>query len=269
VGCGPGAADLLTVRAARVIGRADLILHDALVPAEIVELGRSEARRVLVGRRAGEAGPDLGYLTRWMVREAASGRQVARLHGGDAGIFGRLAEELQALQQAGVDWEVVPGITASLAAGAALGTALTRRGVASSVLLAAGTSPEAIATAARSTACTLALYMAGRRAPQVAATLLGAGRPASTPVAVVWDASRVSQQSLVTTLGELETVSQKWSLPGAAVLLVGEVLEKQKEKQRGRHNPRSVRGGVPGNVDRCEPAALRHASRRAAGGAAR
>lgn len=223
VGCGPGAVDLLTVRAVRAIERADVVLHDSLVPADVLALARPGARLLRVGRRAGEGGTDVGYVARLAAREARAGEVVARLHGGDPAIFGRLAEELAVLRAAGVAYEVVPGVTASLACAAALATPLTQRDVAASVLLSAGSNDDAVAAAAALPDTTLTFYMAGRRAPAIARQLVRGGRAGETRAALVWGASLREERIEATTLAALaESPSPATDAP--VLLLVGDVL---------------------------------------------
>ncbi len=224
VGCGPGPADLLTVRAAKAIGQADLVLHDHLVSAEVLALARPGARRLCVGKRAGQApGPSAAEIGWLAARAAHSGEEVARLHGGDASIFGRLAVELAVLRSARVPFEVVPGVTSALAAAATLGVPLTERDVASSVTLAAGTNAATVATAARRGSDTLAFYMARERVGAIARELIESGIPATTPAALVLSIGAPEQLQLLGVLEELLHVAPPASA-GPGILLVGHVL---------------------------------------------
>src|ERR1700682_3675033 len=132
VGAGPGAPDLLTLRAARLLEAADVVLHDALVHPDTLALAR-RARRIDVGKRYGKVSTEQRFINRALIEAARTPGVVVRLKGGDPMIFGRAQEELDALAAAGVDCEVVPGITAALAAAATLGVSLTRRGIARTV----------------------------------------------------------------------------------------------------------------------------------------
>jgi uroporphyrin-III C-methyltransferase len=225
VGAGPGAPDLLTLRAARLIERADIVFHDALVHLETVALA-SGAIKIAVGKRAGQVSTDQRFINRQLVEAARHHDIVVRLKGGDPMMFGRAQEEIDALKQAGIQFEVVPGITAALAASATLGVSLTRRGVARTVsFVTPRIGPNEIesdwlgcAVAADSTV----LYMAAGQAPQIASALIAAGKPATTPVAVVENASLPDEQRLFTTLAGLTGSSLKFA--GPAVLCVGEVF---------------------------------------------
>lgn len=224
VGCGPGPADLLTVRAARVIGEADLVLHDHLVSEQALALAKPGARRLCVGKRAGQAPglspADIGWLA---ARAALSGETVARLHGGDASIFGRLAVELAVLRSAKVAFDVVPGVTSALAAAAMLGVPLTERDVASSVTLAAGTNCSTVAAAARCGSDTLVFYMARERTAAIARELIESGIPATTPAALVLSIGAPEEFRLLGVLEELLHVAPPASA-GPGILLVGHVL---------------------------------------------
>lgn len=194
VGAGPGAADLLTVRAHRLLERAEVVLHDALVDPAVLGIAAG-ARLVAVGKRAELPSTAQRFINKMLVDHARSGRRVVRLKGGDPAVFGRLDEETAALRAAGIPFEVVPGITAASAGAAELGLSLTLRGVARSVTFLTpctcddgddGTwQPAAELLAAGGT---LAVYMGGR---QIAATAARLARtaPLSTPIAVVQSAS--------------------------------------------------------------------------------
>ena len=225
VGAGPGAPDLLTLRAARLLAEADIVFYDALVHPETVALA-VKAKKVAVGKRAGQVSTDQRFINRQLVEAARHYQNVVRLKGGDPMIFGRAQEEIGALKDAGIAFEVVPGITAALAASASLGISLTRRGVARTVSFATPRiGPNEIerdwlttAAAADSTI----LYMAAGQAPQIAIALVRAGKAASTPVAIVENASLENEQRIFTTLAGLTASSLK--LTGPAVLCVGEVF---------------------------------------------
>ena len=205
VGAGPGAPDLLTLRAARLIGAADVVLHDALVHPDVLALARG--RRVDVGKRYGKVSTEQRFINRALVAAARKHALVVRLKGGDPMLFGRAQEELEALAAAGIETEVVPGVTAALAAAASLKASLTRRGVARSVAfltprvgigeMASRWLPAALG------ADTVVLYMAAGAAQDVAAQLIAAGRGAHTPAALVESATLAEERRLITTLGEL------------------------------------------------------------------
>ena len=225
VGAGPGAPDLLTLRAARVIEKADIVFYDALVHPETVALAVN-AKKVAVGKRAGQISTDQRFINRQLVEAGRHHQNVVRLKGGDPMVFGRAQEEIDALKEAGIEYEVVPGITAALAASASLGVSLTRRGVARTVsFVTPRIGPNEIESDWLTTAAaadSTVLYMAAGQAPQIAAALIRAGKPSSTPVAIVENASLENEQRIFTTLAGLTASSL--NLAGPAVLCVGEVF---------------------------------------------
>ncbi len=212
VGAGPGAADLLTVRAIRVLARADVVLHDALLTDAVLEWAPA-ADLIAVGKRCDGASAEQAWIDRALVDAARRHAVVVRLKGGDPTVFGRLDEEIDALEAAGIDWEIVPGITAAGAAAAAAGHSLTRRGVARRLDIVTprvgrgepGHDGDAGAGWAEglSPAGTVVLYMAGRLAGRCARTLCARGFPADTPAVAVRAASWPGQSVERTTLGAL------------------------------------------------------------------
>ena len=225
VGAGPGAPDLLTLRAARLLAEADIVFYDALVHPETVALAVN-AKKVAVGKRAGQVSTDQRFINRNLVEAAARYQTVVRLKGGDPMLFGRAQEEIDELKAAGVAYEVVPGITAALAASAQLGVSLTRRGLARSVAFATpriGPDESASEWAASVlNADTAVLYMAAGQAPQIAATLIAQGKPAGTPVVVVESATLPEERRIHTSLAGLG--ASTLNLSGPAVLCIGEVF---------------------------------------------
>lgn len=224
VGAGPGAADLLTLRAARVLGDADVVFHDALVNRDILGFAR-KAELVAVGKRCGQQASAQHFINKRLADAARSHQRVVRLKGGDPMLFGRAHEEISYLRSRGIRVEVVPGVTAALAASAELGVSLTRRGAARSV---AFVTPRAAAgervsgwIAAVLAADTAAIYMGAREAEAIAAALIGAGKPATTPVALVEDATLPGMAVQYATLRELPSLVARG---GPAVILLGEVL---------------------------------------------
>jgi uroporphyrinogen III methyltransferase/synthase len=226
VGAGPGAADLLTVRAVERLRAADVVVHDALVPAPVLDEINPAAERLQVDRDH-EQRPSPGTATgRLLARLALEGRTVVRLKGGDPTVFARLAEELEPLRQAGVAVEFVPGITAALAAAAAAGVPLTSRDSASSVTLVTGREaddkPDGIDF--RSLAGlpgTIAVYMGVEQVNRWSRDLLAAGMPADTPVTIVsrcsWPDQRIGRSTLAACAGDFAI--QGWRSP--AVVMVG------------------------------------------------
>ncbi|WP_119355074.1 uroporphyrinogen-III C-methyltransferase [Azohydromonas sediminis] len=187
VGAGPGAADLITLRGARALAEADVVLHDALTDPALRGLA-PHATWIDVGKRGFGASTAQAHIDALLVRHALRGERVVRLKGGDPSVFGRLEEELQALARAGIDAEVVPGVTAALAAAAAAQRPLTRRGRGRSVALTTAVRAAADGTArvdARRSADTEVFYMAGRQLGALARALRAAGWEADAPVCVV------------------------------------------------------------------------------------
>ncbi|MDA7423974.1 siroheme synthase CysG [Thalassococcus lentus] len=224
VGAGPGAKDLLTLRAVERLQEADVIFYDRLVDQEILELARRDAERVFVGKHVGANAWPQDKINRVIVAEALKGRRVVRLKSGDPGIFGRATEELDAARDAGISTEMVPGVTAACAAGAALGRSLTEREVANTLVIATGTGcakdPEPDATRLSGPGTTTALYMAVRQAGRLAAIWMGQGLPPESLVMVAVDVSKPSARYLETTISALERTLQQHKISGCAVLLV-------------------------------------------------
>lgn len=224
VGAGPGDPDLLTVRALRTIERADLVLHDDLVSAEILSLVPPSARAISVGKRAGRAVVKQEEIHQRMIDAAREGLEVVRLKSGDPLIFARAGEEIEALRQAEVDFEVVPGVTAALAAAAAARIPLTDRRFASKlILLSAHRAGEWSLDDWRSAAeseSTVAVYMPGKNYIDLAAELLAAGLAEETPVLTMTNVSRSGQSIRLTSLGHLPEHDR---LESPSILLIGAV----------------------------------------------
>jgi uroporphyrin-III C-methyltransferase len=245
VGAGPGAPDLLTLRAARILERADVVFHDALVHPEVLALA-SRARIVPVGKRCSQISTDQRFINRCLVEAAARYETVVRLKGGDPMVFGRAREELDALAGHGIDCEVVPGVTAALAAAAELKISLTQRGASRSVVLATPrigadqpTGEWANAVAAADTAV---LYMGVGAARLLTDALKQAGVPGTHPVAVVHSASLPAARTLYTTLDDLPRRAAEIPPGGPTLLVLGEVLrEALSADQSGRQIPAELR----------------------------
>jgi len=224
VGAGPGAPDLITLRAARLLEAADIVFYDALVHADTVALA-ARAEKVAVGKRYGKHSAAQLFINKRLIDAARKYRTVVRLKGGDPMLFGRAQEEIDALAEAGIACEVVPGITAALAASADLGISLTRRGLSRSVAFATprvGREEQPSDWAASLVnADTGVLYMAAHEAREIAAQLIARGKSADTPVMVVESASLQSRRH-VTTLGAMARDGLP-ALEGPAVLMMGEV----------------------------------------------
>lgn len=205
VGAGPGAADLITLRGARALGAADVVLFDALVDPELRQFA-PHAQWVDVGKRGFCDSTRQARIDALMVQHALDGKAVVRLKGGDPSVFGRLEEELHALAQAGIECEVIPGVTAATAAAAALRRPLTRRGSGRSVSLVTAMTRSGELRASRS-ADTEVFYMAGRQLCALSRALLDAGWPAGTPVLVVSRAGWPDQLASDHTAGTLGEAS--------------------------------------------------------------
>jgi uroporphyrinogen III methyltransferase / synthase len=217
VGAGPGDPDLLTVRALRLLERAEVVAYDELVPMEIVALAAPGAERLPVGRRRGRGA--VPYRVHPAVIERArAGKMVVRLKTGDPFVFGRGGEELEELAEEGIPAEVVPGISAALGAAAATGIPLTHRGVAAAVTLATGHDGARLATPG-----TLVLYMAAHNLERCMRELALAGRPEATPAAYV-EAATTPRQRVV--IGTIATLAASIGDPGDApgLVIVGDVV---------------------------------------------
>jgi uroporphyrin-III C-methyltransferase len=229
VDAGPGAPDLLTLRAVKAIQRADAILFDALVDPAALELARPEAQRIDVGKRCGRYAMNQAAINGLIVRLARSGAHVVRLKGGDPFVFGRGGEELDSLRHAGVPVEVVPGVTAACAAAASLQIPLTHRNVARSLHFVTGHGSDGAVPAHdwRALAVsggTIAAYMASKTLRSVAASLVEAGMPPSTPAVAVENASRPNERHVHGTLAELPDLLDGDRLDGPTLVLIGSVV---------------------------------------------
>ncbi|PUA17055.1 uroporphyrinogen-III C-methyltransferase [Glaciimonas sp. PCH181] len=222
VGAGPGAADLITVRGARILAQADVVLHDALVTEEMLALC-PQAIKILVGKRCGKLSTAQQFINKQMIDNARKFGVVVRLKGGDPMMFGRADEELRALENVGIEVEVVPGITAALAAAASAQQPLTKRGVSRSVaFFTSSTAPGEADQTVIPDCDTLVQYMGGREATATAQRLLAQGRVASTPVVVVENCSRANQNILRLRLDELE--SGLAQCEGPVLVMIGQAL---------------------------------------------
>jgi uroporphyrin-III C-methyltransferase len=205
VGAGPGDPDLLTVKAVRLIAGADVILHDDLVAQAILDLAPPHAVVVNVGKRCGTKSITQEEINALMVEHAHAGRSVVRLKSGDPLVFGRAAEEMAALAEAEVAFEIVPGISAAFAAAAAIGCSLTDRNCASNVIFSTGHHAQSHNHAALPALedATRVVYMPGRDMTLLAAEWMAEGLPADLPCAVVSRAAQPDQEVVYTTLGAL------------------------------------------------------------------
>ena len=203
IGAGPGAQDLITLRGARLLAQAEVVLYDALVTPEMLDLC-PQAEKISVGKRAGQRSTAQTLINQQLVDCAARYRTVVRLKGGDPMLFGRADEELSTLEKHGIAVEVVPGITTAVAAAAAALQPLTKRGVARSVaFFTSSTAPGHPEQLTIPSTDTLVQYMGGREAIATANNLLAQGRSPATPVLVIENVSRPDQRIERITLAQL------------------------------------------------------------------
>jgi uroporphyrin-III C-methyltransferase len=239
VGAGPGAADLITLRGARVLATAEIVFYDALVNPEIIAVA-ANAEKIAVGKRCGRHSTAQRFINKRLVDAAQRHKIVVRLKGGDPMLFGRAQEEITALREAGVPCEIVPGITAALAASAELGVSITQRGLARTAMFAtprvgAGMPDNAWIGAALA-ADTVAIYMGAGGAESIAQRLIAAGKSATTPVVVIENASLPSMRKHVTTLARLPQSAISLA-GGPALILIGEVYRELQVRETGAENP--------------------------------
>ena len=226
VGAGPGDPELLTLRGAKLLARADVVVYDRLSPPELLALAPAGAELIDAGKAPGRRGLGQEAINRLLVERAAAGATVVRLKGGDPFVFGRGGEEALACVRAGVPFEVVPGVSAALAAPAYAGVPLTHRELAASFAvvtasLAGGGATDLAAVAGA--ADTLVVLMAAERLEAVCQALLRAGRPAAQPAVVVQWAATDRQRSVRATLEDLPALAAAAGIGPPATLVVGEV----------------------------------------------
>ena len=232
VGAGPGDPDLLTLKAAKVLRSADIVLHDELVSAEILRLIPASAELVNVGKRAGMMSTPQQEINQLLVRYAQRGLQVVRLKGGDPFIFGRGGEELEALRQAGIEVEIVPGVTAALGAGASAQIPLTHRDLSSALILVTGNSKQSDHIAnwpdQLPSNATIVVYMPGNDLESLQQRLLSSGIGPGTPFAIISAATTQCEQVHISTVADLSRSPQ---LAAPKLLVVGEVVRLADHRQ--------------------------------------
>lgn len=247
VGAGPGDPELLTIKAANAIARADVLLVDDLVNPAILEHAHFDARVVHVGKRGGCQSTPQEFIERLMISAAQVGQCVVRLKGGDPFIFGRGGEERAHLQAAGIEVEVVNGISSGLAAPSSIGVPLTHRDWSQGAIFVTGhgKTPDANPdwAALAKLEMTLVIYMGVARCAEIQAALLAGGKAAATPVAVIQSATSQAQAQLVTTLGELPAALAASSLGSPSIIVVGDVVRcaDQYADDQAPHHPHSQR----------------------------
>lgn len=235
VGAGPGDPELLTLRAAAVLARADIVFHDQLVSAEVFEWAREGVELIDVGHRGGDGRRDLASVAERMAACARSGKVVVRLKGGDPFVFGRGAEEMQALLARGVACEAVPGISSAVAGPAAAGIPLTHRGLAASVVIVSGHQRDADGQPGwqRLRGDTVVVLMAAARLDDVGHQMLDAGWDPGTPAAVVMAATTSRQRQVVGCLEGIASAAADAGLEAPSLLVVGKVVALSAELTRG------------------------------------
>jgi uroporphyrin-III C-methyltransferase len=230
VGAGPGDPELLTLKAVRVLGSADVVLVDDLVNKATFVHMREGVRVINVGKRGGCKSTPQDFVERLLIAEAKAGRTVVRLKGGDPLIFGRGGEEAAALERAGVAYEVVNGITSGLAAATSAGVSLTHRGFGHGVAFVtahASDAGEPDWNALAASGVTLVVYMGVARSRNVQTKLIAAGMLPDTPVAIIENATLPRERQLRTTLGKLADDIAVHALESPAIMLIGEVAREQ------------------------------------------
>jgi uroporphyrin-III C-methyltransferase len=246
VGAGPGDPDLITVRGLRCLQRADVLVYDRLVAPELLEEAPSCALRIDVGKEAGNHRCAQEEINALLVRHAQAGRVVVRLKGGDPFVFGRGGEEALACAEAGVDWEVVPGVTSAVSVPARAGIPVTHRGVATSFAVVTGhcLGDDRVDWEALARIDTLLILMGLSRLGAVADLLQAHGRAADTPVAVISRGTLPDERVVVTTLGGLAAAVAREELPTPALVVVGEVV-RVRERLQSTRDLLAVRSVVP------------------------
>ena len=224
-GAGPGDPDLMTMKARRALDTADVVLHDRLVPQPILELARREAEIIDVGKTCAGKSWEQEDINSMIIDRARAGDLVVRLKSGDPAVFGRLDEEAAALDAAGLDWEIIPGVTAASAAASVIGRSLTCRGRNSGVTLVTGHGAIGFAEhdwrALARPGAVAAIYMGRRAATFIRGRLLMHGAVEGTPVTVIENVSHESQKVVSTTVLELPEALQRHGIDGPAVLMLG------------------------------------------------
>jgi uroporphyrin-III C-methyltransferase/precorrin-2 dehydrogenase/sirohydrochlorin ferrochelatase len=229
VGAGPGDPELLTLKALRALQDADVILHDRLVPAAVLDLARRDAEQICVGKAAGNIGSTQQEINSLMIEQARQGKRVVRLKGGDPFVFGRGGEELQALAEADIDFSVIPGITAAAGCAAYAGIPLTHRDYAQSLIFVTGHAPDEYQQpdwrALAQPGVTAVFYMGLGRLKRIVEKLLEHGAEASRPAGIIAQGTTANQRVVTATLATLGAAVADAKLESPALLVVGKVVE--------------------------------------------
>ena len=257
VGAGPGDPDLLTIKGRRCLERADTVVYDRLVHPQLLDYCRADAERVCVGKKGHSYAVPQDAINRLLVSRARKGQQVVRLKGGDPFIFGRGAEETAYLAEAGIPFEVVPGVSSASAVPAMAGIPVTHRGISSSVAIVTGHGcPDSdhparwgqLATAVD----TLVVFMPLGQLPQIVAELVLHGRGMQTPAALIESGTLPGQRQVVATLATIVGEANRWKIGSPALLVVGEVAALGAAEQR-TIGPIGPIGPMPSIEQRDEP----------------
>lgn len=230
VGAGPGDPELITVKAMRRIQAADVILYDRLVNAELLDYASVEALRIYCGKAPGQHSMPQEAIERLMIKHATSGCRVVRLKGGDPFVFGRGGEEALAAADAGVQYEVVPGITSAIGSAASAGIPLTHRGVAASFAIVTGSRCQDAAAPVRWDALahavdTIAVYMGVSSLSEICDQLMKHGKDPMTPVALIENGTTAGERTVTGTLGNIGKLAAAMKISNPAVIVIGEVVK--------------------------------------------
>ena len=227
VGAGPGDPALLTLEAVRILAQAEVVVHDALVDARILDLAPANAERIFAGKRGGRPSPAQRDITEQLIALARTGRRVVRLKGGDPFIFGRGGEEVFGLAAAGVPFRVAPGLTAGLSALTVAGVPATLRGANQAILLATGhpapDQPEPDWAAMARLGQPIVLYMAVRRLDAISRALIAGGLAPTTAAAVIASATSPDQRVLISTLGSVAAEIHAAGIAAPAIIVIGDI----------------------------------------------
>ncbi len=229
VGAGPGDAELLTIKALRLLQTADVVVYDRLVSSEILELIPTGISRIAVGKTSGHHCVPQLQINEIIINLAKSGRRIVRLKGGDPCIFGRGSEEALVLKKHHINFEIVPGITAASGCSAYSGIPLTHRGLSRRVQFITGhfNDDQPLDLNWQSIAdpdCTLVIYMGLANLPQLARSLMAAGLPASTPAAAVQNGTTISQQCVISPLAQINDAVQQAQMKAPVMIIIGKVV---------------------------------------------
>jgi uroporphyrin-III C-methyltransferase len=241
IGAGPGDPELMTLKAARALQLADVVLVDELVNRGCLAHARSDAKVIEVGKRAGcRSGPSATpqvFIEKLMIQYAKAGNAVARLKGGDPFVFGRGGEELQALAAEGIDVEIIPGITAGIGVPAALGIPVTHRDLARGVTFVTGHTREDAGLrmepnweALARSGTTLVIYMGLRRLKEISFSLMEAGMKPETPACVIENGTLKTQREVIGTLREIAEDALSKRIGSPAIVVIGEVVRFSRKK---------------------------------------